>query len=234
MKEPQPNSPAPAVSAQDMAVQGHIYSRKAGYWVSIASALFVAGLIALLFYQVYLQNQQIPELMVTQDEALSDRLPDTVRLELELQRYRASRAESALLFRHIGSVAGVVVSLTMVVLGSILVFDRVYAAGDGDLNLTDGGKLNLQAKSGFPGYLLTTLGAATLVANMLLFGPWGTAMVTRDIPVFVRDENPERYGLKFYACLASNTTAASTQEACGGTLARAGDTPVAIAAGFEE
>ncbi len=234
MKEPQPTPPGAPASAQDLAIQGHIYSRKAGYWVSIASALFVAGLIALLFYQVFLQNQQIPALMVTEDGALRDRLPDTVRLELELQRYRAARAESALLFRHIGSVAGVVVSLTMVVLGSILVFDRVYAAGDGDLKLTDGGKLNMSAKSGFPGYLLTTLGAATLVANMLLFGPWGTAMVTRDVPVFVRDENPERYGLKFYACLAANTTATSTREACGDMAAETDDTAVAVSVEFEE
>lgn len=148
--------------------QSHRQSRIAGLVVTVGSALFVFGLIALLFHHT---NKLLPlaeaSYMGEQSyHACTDSECREMLVEREIQRFRALRVETALLYRNEVHIATLIVGLSMAVLGAVLIFDRVRSATEEKAEWTreDGRKLFFVTS--FPGILLCAMGTAVLWKNI--------------------------------------------------------------------
>lgn len=216
---------------------GHRYSRQAGLVVCIMSAGFVGGIILLLFLQAWLQHQALGR-MVTPSAAAPVTDPYYL-LDQEALRLRASRASIAQLYRHFMGISGLIVSMMMVLLGAILIFDRVQSAEANSLSVALNSKGDFKASSTFPGMLLCVMGAATVALNLYFSGPRAASFVTRDIPTYLPDINWSRNFAGRYPCFGTNTAhAAAASEACKqtsatGRTAPAGPAPVNISSETE-
>ncbi|MDP5309028.1 hypothetical protein [Paracoccus spongiarum] len=182
---------------------GHRYSRQAGLVVCIMSACFVGGIILLLFLQAWLQHQELGR--IATPTAAAPVTDPFYLLDQEALRLRASRASISQLYRHFMGISGLIVSMMMVLLGAILIFDRVQSAEANKLIAALSGKGNVEATSSFPGMLLCVMGAATVALNLYFSGPQAAPFVTRDIPAYLQDVNWSRNQLGLYPCFGINT-----------------------------
>lgn len=198
-------SPSPAAPASQ---NGHRYSRQAGLVVCVMSAGFVVGIIGLLFMQAWLQHQELGQMAAN----VTANQPDDpyYYLEQEALRLRNSRASIAQLYSHFVSISGLIVSMTMVLLGAILIFDRVQSTEANTLRAILEGKASLDASSAYPGVILCVLGAVTVGLNLYFSGPKAPAFVTRDIPAFLEDMNWDRNRLGRMPCFGISTTGSDT------------------------
>lgn len=161
--------------------RGHRSSRKAGLIVTVVSACFVLGLIALLFHhsnqiKPTAQALLVPDAMISACDSVSCR---EALVEQEVQRFRAMRVESAMLYRNEVYVATIIVSLAMVVLGSVLIFDRVTSLQPGVAGL-DNGQYRAVLASTFPGLMLGVAGAAVLALNSFFVAYGNTGITVRE------------------------------------------------------
>ncbi|WP_299028035.1 hypothetical protein [uncultured Sulfitobacter sp.] len=200
------------VAPEPFIPRGHSYSRQAAYFVSAMSTLFVLGLLGYLFYSAYMQSSQIFSL--NGDGAAALKSGDALHpsfMELEYQKLKNARIGHALLYRFSISVAAIVVSLTTIVLGSVLIFDRVFST---DLNALDAKYpqgIALNAQSPFPGLIMIFLGTFSLLFSVYYAGPGAARVVTVDVPVFTRDLNPQRYNLNIHSAIDTNSTKDDTE-----------------------
>ncbi len=192
---------------------GHRYSRQAGLVVCIMSAGFVIGIILLLFLQAWLQHDELGKL-VTPDTKTTPADPYYL-LEQETLRLRASRASIAQLYRHFVAISGLIVSMSMVLLGAILIFDRVQSSEANAIKGALQGKANFEASSAFPGLMLCLMGAATVALNLYFSGPRAASFVTRDIPAYLQDLNWNRNLIGRQPCFGTNPAGSSgAADAC--------------------
>lgn len=160
---------------------GHKESRIAGLFVTSLSAIFVFGLIILLFHHTNSIRPLAQGAYLTPDtfEVCESFECLELMVEREIQRFRAMRVETALLYRNEVQMATLIVSLAMTVLGAVLIFDRVRGDGS-DRMLGERGKMKIFIVTTFPGVLLCFLGTAALIFNIY-------AMTSGEIPIMVTD-----------------------------------------------
>ena len=127
------------------------YSKVAALSVSVASATFVLAVLILIIVMGMLQSSPmntdfVQSLIASCSENVNH---CNVAMELIIQETRGSRAGLALYYRFAISATAIVVALSMVVLGSVLIFDRITSAshplpaepGEYTLSVDTGGPL---------------------------------------------------------------------------------------------
>ncbi|WP_299415747.1 hypothetical protein [uncultured Sulfitobacter sp.] len=214
------------VAPEPFIPRGHSYSRQAAYFVSAMSTLFVLGLLGYLFYSAYMQSSQIFSL--NGDGAAVLKSGDALHpsfMELEYQKLKNARIGHALLYRFSISVAAIVVSLTTIVLGSVLIFDRVYSSDANKAGVNHKSGLSLSAESSFPGMIMIFLGTFSLLFSVYYAGPGAPSITTTDVPVFTRDLNIDRYKRNINSTISTNVV---TEEARPTTLPAPDPQPEAI------
>lgn len=213
LTQPEPQTqvqPKPVVVPNQ---NGHKYSRQAGLVVCIMSTGFVFGIILLLFLQAWLQHKELGQLATTSPNTIP--VDIYYSLEQETLRLRASRASIAQLYRHFVAISGLIVSMSMILLGAILIFDRVLSPEANTINGDLTGKGNFEFRSAFPGLMLCLMGAMTVALNLYFSGPKAASFVTRDIPAYLRDQNWSRNAAGFQPCFGMNTAqSASDADSC--------------------
>ena len=177
----------------------HKLPRIAGLIVSVASAGFVFGLLLYLFYSAELQNTHFAGYgTAASDFMCSDDACRRVALEADLQQMRSARVGYALIYRFSLAAAAIIVSLATIVLGAVLVFDRVQSAADNMLTI-EADKYSATIVSTWPGLVMVTLGSITLCVSIVLSGPLAPKLHVIDLPVFVEDPNTLRTRLGIVA-----------------------------------
>lgn len=186
-------------AAVPLQLKTHRLPRIAGLIVSVASAGFVFGLLAYLFYSADLQNdhfatyssQNIPE-------TCADEFCRFAALEADIQQMRSARVGYALIYRFSLAAAAIIVSLATIVLGAVLVFDRVQSAADNVLVL-ESEKYKATITSTWPGLVMVALGSFTLCISVVISGPMAPRLNVVDVPVFVEDPNSLRNAMGLVA-----------------------------------
>lgn len=147
---------------------GHYQSRLAGLIVTVLSTVFVLSLIWLLYNHTRTLQPLAESTFLPNDlfVGCTDRGCIELLVEQEIQRFRALRVESALMYRNEVQVATLIVGLAMTVLGAVLIFDRVKSEEDSILALENGQRAKLVMASTFPGLMLCALGALVLMMNV--------------------------------------------------------------------
>ncbi|MEM5474697.1 hypothetical protein WNZ14_23500 [Hoeflea sp. AS60] len=175
-----------------MSDTSHIYSKEAARYVSIASAWFVTLLVLYLFVSAVLQHLHFAEYGASNLIA-GCATPECQRLALEsdIQNMRSARVGYALIYRFSLSAAAIVVSLATIILGSVLVFDRVRSPAENAAEI-QASELKLMANSTFPGLIMVFLGSCTLSITLLFTNSLSPVVEVRDVPVFVQDLNTWR------------------------------------------
>lgn len=174
------------------------YSKVAALSVSVASATFVLAVLILIIVMGMLQSSPmntdfVQSLIASCSENVNH---CNVAMELIIQETRGSRAGLALYYRFAISATAIVVALSMVVLGSVLIFDRITSASHplpaepGDVTRNDNwftGSLKgtFSAGSPFPGLLMVAMGAFCLLATLWLAGPKAPQISIYDVPIYV-------------------------------------------------
>lgn len=164
--------------------QPSLLTTRAAYWVSVMSAGFVFGLLAYVFYSAHVQSDQFNEMRdqiaaVSSDDELR---PST--LELQYLQIKAVRIGNAQIYRFSLFTAAMIISLATIVLGSVLVLDRVSAATPSHASIGwDGFKANVRTT--FPGLLMVSFGCATLTVCVIVSGVYAREIVINDGPVYV-------------------------------------------------
>lgn len=177
------------------------YSKVAALSVSVASATFVLAVLILIIVMGMLQSSPMNTDFVQSliDGCSSSANHCNVAMELIIQETRGSRAGLALYYRFAISATAIVVSLSMVVLGSVLIFDRITAAshdaadttGQASHNwMTASWKGSFSAGSPFPGLLMVAMGAICLMATLWLAGPKAPQISINDVPIYVPGNGP--------------------------------------------
>jgi len=175
-----------------MSDTSHIYSKEAARYVSIASAWFVTLLVLYLFVSAVLQHLHFAGYGANNLIAGCS-TPECQRLALEsdIQNMRSARVGYALIYRFSLSAAAIVVSLATIILGSVLVFDRVHSHTDNGAEI-QASEMKLIANSTFPGLIMVFLGSCTLSVTLLFTNSLSPVVEVRDVPVFVEDLNAWR------------------------------------------
>jgi hypothetical protein len=175
-----------------MSDTSHTYSKEAARYVSIASAWFVTLLVLYLFVSAVLQHLHFAGYGAS-DLIAGCATPECQRLVLEsdIQNMRSARVGYALIYRFSLSAAAIVVSLATIILGSVLVFDRVRSPTENAAEI-QASELKLMANSTFPGLIMVFLGSCTLSVTLLFTNSLSPVVDVRDVPVFVQDLNTWR------------------------------------------
>lgn len=160
------------------------YSKVAALSVFFASEIFVLAVLILIIVMGMLQSSPMNTDFVQSLIASCSKNVNHCNVEMELiiQETRGSHAGLALYYRFTISATAIVVALSMVVLGSVLIFDRITSASHpmpaepGDRTRDDNwfaGSLKdtFSAGSPFPGLLMVGMGSFFLMATLLLAGP---------------------------------------------------------------
>lgn len=183
------------------------YSKRAAFAVTAASALFVLVLLIQITVMGYIQSKPMNTEFVAPliTSCPQERHYCQLALELMVQEARNSRAGLALYYRFAISATAVVVSLATIVLGSVLVFDRVAKHNDqvppardeadtdtapatgGQGNSLAGavGKNHMTVDSAYPGVILCAMGAICLMGTLILSGPKAAPITLVDIPIYL-------------------------------------------------
>lgn len=186
----------------------HIYSKQAARYVSIASAWFVTLLVLYLFVSAGLQHLHFAGYGA--NRLISEcSTPDCQRLLLEsdIQNMRSARVGYALIYRFSLSAAAIVVSLATIILGSVLVFDRVRSDNDNGAQI-QASEMKLMANSTFPGLIMVFFGSVTLSITLLFANYLSPVVNVRDLPVFIEDHNAWRNTLGLTAGVMISTAGA--------------------------
>lgn len=210
-----------STTTRDALDRGHAQSRTAAKYVSIMSGVFVLGLLLYLFYSAHLQQTHFNGYTVATDPAQAGCASADcllIRLESDIQNMRSARVGFALIYRFSLSAAAIIVSLATIVLGSVLIFDRVQAIDSSNAQ-GSGKNWSISASSPFPGLLMVFMGCVTLFFGLLFAGPKAPPISVRDLPVFLADRNPERHAAGDIALvrigrsvLPANTTGRGIEE----------------------
>ena len=166
--------------------ESSLVSQKAGLVVSIASVLFVLALIGLLFFSAWLQHLQLAPIE-PMDGNLEEHIHPT-QLEMHYQNMKSVRFGYALLYRFSLWTAVVIIALAMIVLGSVLIFDRVRENKQAMLKLGQSSlSPGFEFMSQFPGLMMVVLGTITLGGTLYVAGPGAKPITVIDAPIFVPD-----------------------------------------------
>lgn len=112
------------------------FSKEAGRFVTMGSVWFVVGLLLVTVIQIcfwYLGRQPVTEGPFTEDCGQID--CGILTLEAMVQDARASRVLDTIVSRHVIALVGMVIALAFVVLGAVLIFDRIEAQSAGELEI---------------------------------------------------------------------------------------------------
>ncbi len=175
-----------------MSDTNHIYSKEAARYVSIASASFVTLLVLYLFVSAGLQHLHFSGYSTSSLVSnCSTEECQRLLLESDIQKMRSARVGYALIYRFSLSAAAIVVSLATIILGSVLVFDRVRSSTDSGAQI-EASEMKLMANSTFPGLVMVFLGSVTLSVTLVFANYLSPVVNVRDVPVFVEDLNTWR------------------------------------------
>ncbi|MVO17395.1 hypothetical protein [Parasedimentitalea huanghaiensis] len=184
--------------------EGHKFSRMAAFSVSLMSGFFVIGLLAYLFYTAHLHSTQFYALTAALKSEPGEAIHPS-QLELVYQRMKAMRFGDALIYRFSLSAAAIVVSLATIVLGSVLIFDRVASETKSTAGVKAGDQdVALSAGSPFPGLIMVFMGSLTLALSVYFGGPGAPVVRITDLPVFTSDINFKRNALGVRSTMAIN------------------------------
>lgn len=201
-----------------MSDSSHIYSKQAARYVSIASDWFVTLLVLYLFVSAVLQhlhfagygaNRLVSECSSSECQRLL--------LESDIQNMRSARVGYALIYRFSLSAAAIVVSLATIILGSVLVFDRVRSDKDNGAQI-QASEMKLMANSTFPGLIMVFFGSVTLSITLLFANYLSPVVNVRDLPVFIEDHNAWRNTLGLTAGVMISPARAEQSSQQGATL----------------
>ncbi len=192
-----------------MSESSHIYSKQAARYVFIASAGLVTLLVLYLFVSAVLQHLHFAGYGT--NRLISEcSYPDCQRLLLEsdIQNMRSARVGYALIYRFSLSAAAIVVSLVTIILGSVLMFDRVRSNNDNGAHI-QASEMKLMANSTFPGLIMVFFGSVTLSITLLFANYLSPVANIRDLPVFIEDHNAWRNTLGLTAGVMISTASAN-------------------------
>ncbi len=171
---------------------------KAGLYVSVLCGFGILATIALLAFHLSLVEQptqliklSIPQIACTSQECESART--LLTMEENAQTHRASHIKSALSVRLMTYVLAEIIALVMIVMGGMLVFNRIEGGGE-DIGYiqSEDGKLAQKSffmTTAFPGVMLCLFGSLTLVSAMFLPTREAAKIVWKDAPVFHANPN---------------------------------------------
>lgn len=165
----------------------------AGLYVSKGSVWFVALLLGLMFVMAYYSYQVIngfgsAGLILESEGACSTDQCMRYVLESEHLRMQTAKVGMVTFNRFILSAIAFVVSLVTIVLGSVLVFDRVHAPSPENFAFTYK-EYFLSFNSTFPGSLMVLLGSITLGINLYFAGPGSAKVYIETHPLYLPDVN---------------------------------------------
>lgn len=186
-----------------------LFSKYAGLIVCVTSSLFVGGVLIILFLQIGMIEQDLPDFAVHHQkidcETETCQLAHAAMLvENDVLRTRYTAVQSSMSSRLMIFVTAEIVALTMAVLGSVLIFDRIRANGeafsigetalpavmgnDGDGNAAMLGQSSMGWKAvlntSFPGLILCAFATLVLVASLVLVTSQRNKIIVNDIPFF--------------------------------------------------
>lgn len=96
-------------------------------------------------------------------------------------------------YRFTTSIAAIIVSLVMIILGSVLIFDRVITSISDSLRINAPQKGEVSLTSSYPGLILAFLGAGSLCLTAAMAGPWAKPITVTDVPLYIRGNNGAVY-----------------------------------------
>lgn len=195
-----------AIEHQDQSL-----SRQAGLYVSKGSVWFVTLLLLLLFLMAYYNQTLINSFggttvaEVGQDAPCISELCLRFLLEGEHLRMQTAKVNSVAFQRFSLSSMGFIASLVTIVLGSVLIFDRVRASSPDHARVSMRDYF-LSFRSTFPGSLMVALGTFSLVINLYMSGPGMPPIYVETWPLYMADSNPHHQALGRINATAQNMT----------------------------
>ncbi len=167
----------------------HSYSREAGLYVSKGSVWFVAGLVALLFFMAWFNYNTMQSVGTTSadleqcSEACQRYLLEGAQLRMQTAKVLGTS------FHRFGlSSMAFIASLVTIVLGSVLIFDRITGAVPNTAKVTYK-EYFFDFASPFPGAVMVFLGSVTLGLNLYFSGPGAASIYDEVHPLYVSDIN---------------------------------------------
>lgn len=166
-------------------------SGRAAFLVMAVSSLTVGGIIALLALQIWIvegkyERNQLSDwgLGACQYEGCAQEAR-LFTIESEAQSLRTDRIRTAQLSRLFVFVVAEVAGFTLLVMGAVLVFDRVIARQQDSITASQ----NWSARSEFPGILMCFLGSVIVIWTVQSANKTAGFFEVFDRPVFISDPN---------------------------------------------
>jgi hypothetical protein len=184
--DPVAGDPVPVVAAGP----GDAMTKQAGYAVMVISGLIIVLVMATLLFQLYKVEGKYGgvasglDMMEHCKQQACTETTMRLLLEQDAQVLRNDRVRSALNMRLIIFVVAEVVALTMIVMGGVLVFDRVQSLHRSSIEVD-----RIKLMTTFPGLIMCLLGTMIVGGSIWISSQRSSMMKIVDLPVYIRDVN---------------------------------------------
>lgn len=190
--------PAAPAARQEPEAFGHSYSRQAGLYVSKGSVWFVMVLLLLIGAMAYQNHETINSFGSTSESGFNGENCATelcLRYVLEGEHLRMQTAKvSSVSFHRFGlSSMAYIAALITIVLGSVLIFDRVTDRQNNEISAS-WQEYFVSFGSPFPGSLMVFLGTVALIVNLYFSGPGAPKIYVETHPLYLTDPNKPAHG----------------------------------------